>query len=125
MLFRSAGATPSPFRTAGLSKDNSGGTITKSVGGILRPLCAHRVRNVVHRHSPSKADRHSVAVAWDGRLVTRSLFGRQSEVAGVRCWHHDVSAVTHSEGADATGERSGVKPKTHRPSLRGTAATDK
>ena len=32
-------------------------------------------------------------------------------MAGVRCWHHDVSAVTHSEGADAIGVMSSVKPK--------------
>ena len=101
-----AGVTPTPFRIAVLSsdlagsKDNEGATITKSVGSILQPLCAHRDRNVVHQHSPSKSERHSVAVAWDGRATCAQSVRKtvRIELAGVRCWHHDVSATSHSEG---------------------------
>jgi hypothetical protein len=63
---------------------------------------------------PSKADRHSVAVVRDGRAINAQFVGRQFKLAGVRCWHHVVSAVTHSEGADATFAKSRVKSKSPR-----------
>src|SRR5262245_20278661 len=61
------------------SVDNVGASITKSVGGILRPLCAHCVRQWSIEHSQRQSGQalRCRGVGWD--QTSSSLFGRQSE----------------------------------------------
>lgn len=81
-----AGVTPAPFRIAVLSSDlagsnnNMGAAITKSVGSILQPLCAHRDRNVVHNTPQAKVTGTPLPWRGMGGRLTRSLFGRQSKL---------------------------------------------